>query len=217
MTKEEEKKQLIPKEELNSTLQSEKLKNDTLLKENKYEEATKGYTELINKINEIGKNYLDLNEIEKESIIKEFLVPSFSNLCFMQMKKKEWNQAIKYAKSVLKFDEKNIKALYRKCVAEIKISDFENAEKDIINLKTVIPGSTELRTLESMFEENKQKESLKEMKKYKAMMNCYRKMNEEKEYNDKSAFGKFCANCNKGLKRIFCCCNKRSVVKRKIN
>ena len=188
MTKEEEKKQLIPKEELNSTLQSEKLKNDTLLKENKYEEATKGYTELINKINEIGKNYLDLNEIEKESIIKEFLVPSFSNLCFMQMKKKEWNQAIKYAKSVLKFDEKNIKALYRKCVAEINISDFENAEKDIINLKTVIPGSTELRTLESMFEENKQKESLKEMKKYKAMMNCYRKMNEEKEYNDKSVF-----------------------------
>ena len=216
MTKEEENKPLMPKGEINTTLQSEKLKNDNLLKENKYEEATKGYNELVKTINEIGKTYIDLNEIEKESIIKEFLVPSFSNLCFIEMKKKEWNQAIKYAKSVLKFDEKNIKALYRKCVAEININDYENAENDLKILKSVIPGSTEMKTLENMFEENRQKESLKEMKKYKAMMNCYRKINEEKDYNEKSAFGKFCSDLNKILKRIFCCCNKRSVVKRKI-
>lgn len=206
----------INKEELNKSFQEEKMKNDELLKENNYDKAISGYIELINKIRNSTKDKNDLSTDDKNEIVKEFLVPCYSNLCFIYLKKNDWNSVVNNSNLVLRYDKKNTKALYRKCVANINLFNFEEAQKGIEELKTLIPGNTELRALESMLEQKKTEDNLKQMKKYKNMMKSYYKMNEEEEYQKKSKLGKLIFDCKGELKKIFCCCNKRRTVRKSI-
>ena len=77
-----------------------------------------------------------------------------------------------------------------------------------------MPENTELRSLESMLDDKKTEDNLKQMKKYRNMMKCYHKINEEKEYQSMSIIGRFFYDCKGVCKRIFCCCNKRKRVKK---
>ena len=62
---------LKSKEEVSIHFQEEKSKNDLLLKESKYPEAIKGYSELIKNINKELKEHKELSKEDKDSIIKE--------------------------------------------------------------------------------------------------------------------------------------------------
>ena len=207
---------LLSKEELNKIFQEEKSKADTLTRESKYSEAIGAYEELIKKINKELKLNKDLTKEEKDSIIREFLLTSHSNLCLISIKQKDWNSAIKNANFILRFEKNNIKAMYRKCYSEINLREYENAQGTLSELKKLMPENTELKNLENMFDEKKTEDNLKEMKKYRNMMKCLHKVNEEEEYKNMSKIGRFFYDCKGVCRRIFCCCNKRRTVK-KIN
>ena len=206
---------LLTKEELKNKFKGEKEKIDIMLKEGKYEEALKGYDELIKNIeNEIEKNKSILKE-DKDQIIKEYVIPLYSNLSFINIKQNDWNSVIKNTKLILNIEKENIKAIYRKCYAEINLSEYEMAEETINKLRNLIGDENpELVSLVKMLEQKKTEDNLQKMKKYKKMMNYYHKLNEEKEYQELSKIGKFFYGCNEICKKIFCCCNKRKTIKK---
>ena len=206
---------LLTKEELKNKFKGEKEKIDIMLKEGKYEEALKGYDELIKNIeNEIEKNKSILKE-DKDQLIKKYIIPLYLNLSFINIKQNDWNSVIKNTKLILNIEKENIKAIYRKCYAEINLSEYEMAEETINKLRNLIGDENpELVSLVKMLEQKKTEDNLQKMKKYKKMMNYYHKLNEEKEYQEMSKIGRFFYNCKGVCKRIFCCCNKRRTVKR---
>ena len=205
---------LMSKDEIIKNFQEEKTKIDLLTKESKYTEAIQGYNDLIKNLNKVLKENKELSKEEKESIIKEFLITSYSNICFINIKQNDWNSAIKSASLVLRYDKENNKALYRKCFAEINICEYEQAEGTLKILKKLMPENSELRILENMLDEKRTEDNLKKMKKYKNMMRCYHKLNQEKEYQNMSKIGRFFYDCKGVFRRICCCCNKRRIVKK---
>jgi len=202
---------LISKEEQCKKFQEEKSKIDILTRESNYPEAIEKYKELIKNIQDtVKKNYRE----EKEFFAKELLIPIYSNLCFIYIKQNDYNSIVQNANIILKIDKENIKALYRKCFAEINMYEFEKAEEDINKLRKLMPGSNELQKLENLLDEKKTEDNLKKMKKYKNMMRYYHKMNEENEYKNLSKIGKFFYHCKGYCRIIFCCCNKRKTIKK---
>ena len=206
---------LLTKEELKNKFKGEKEKIDIMLKEGKYEEALKGYDELIKNIeNEIEKNKSILKE-DKDQIIKEYVIPLYSNLSFINIKQNDWNSVIKNTKLILNIEKENIKAIYRKCYAEVNLSEYEMAEETINKLRNLIGDENpELVSLVKMLEQKKTEDNLQKMKKYKKMMNYYHKLNEEKEYQEMSIIDKFFYNLNEFCLDIFCCCKKRKKIKK---
>ena len=205
---------LKSKEEILKNFQEEKSKNDILLKELKYPDAIKGYSVLIKNINKELKENKEISKEEKDSIIKEYLLTSYSNLCFISIKQQDWDSTIKYASLILRFDKENTRAIYRRCFAYINKCEYDKAEENLKILKKLIPNNDELKILENMLDEKKTEDSLKQMKKYKKMMRYYHKINEETEYQNMSRVGRFFYDCKGACKRIFCCCNKRRRVKK---
>ena len=205
---------LKTKDEIIKSFEEEKSKIDLLTKESKYSEAIQGYSELIKNINKELKENKELLKEDKDSIIKEFLIPSYSNLCFINIKQSDWKSAIKNSSLILRFDKENAKAIYRKCFAYINLCEYEKAEESLDELRKLMPQNSELKILENMLDEKKTEDNLKKMKKYKNMMRYYHKMNEEKEYQNMSAIGKFFYGCKGVCRRIFCCCNKRRTIKK---
>ena len=205
---------LLSKEELEKKYKEEKEKIDIILKEAKYDEAFKGYNELITNIEKEMRKNNSLQKEEKESIKKIYLIPCYSNLSYINIKQKKWKSVIDNTNTILKIDKENTKALYRKCHAEINLSEYENAEETLYQLKKLIGNSPEFENLKRSLDEKKTNDKLQEMKKYKKMMNYYHKLNEEKEYKEMSKIGKFFYGCHSCLKQIFCCCNKRKTIKK---
>jgi tetratricopeptide (TPR) repeat protein len=208
---------LMTKEEFTKIIQEEKSKANELTKKAQYLEAIESYKEIIKKIKKEFKQNNNLTQEDKDSIIKQFVLTSYSNLSYIFIKQDDWNSAAKSANSILRYDKNNTKAIYRKCYAEIKLGEYEKAEETMEDLRKLLPpDNEELKTLENMLDETKTGDSLKQMRKYQKMMKSYYKMNEEKEYQSMSRIGKFFYDCNGICKRIFCCCNKRKTIK-KIN
>ena len=118
-----ESEPLLSKEELEKKYKEEKEKIDIILKEAKYEEAFKGYNDLTMNIEkEIRKNK-SLKDEDIESLKKDYLIPCYSNLSYINIKQKNWKSVISNANSILEIEKQNIKALYRKCYAEINLSE----------------------------------------------------------------------------------------------
>ena len=209
-----ESEPLLSKEELEKKYKEEKEKIDIILKEAKYEEAFKGYNDLTMNIEKEIRTNKSLKDEDIESLKKDYLIPCYSNLSYINIKQKNWKSVISNANSILEIEKQNIKALYRKCYAEINLSEYKNAEETLYLLKSLIGESPEFGNLKKSLDEKKMSDKLQEMKKYKKMMNYYHKMNEEKEYQEMSKIGKLFFNCRGFCKRIFCCCNKRKRVKK---
>ena len=205
---------LMSKEEIIKNFQDVKTKIALLTKESKFTEAIQGYNDFIKDINKTLNENKEISKEDKNFIIKEFLISSYSNLCFINIKLNDWNSVIKNSSLILRYDKENAKALYRKCFAEINIYEYERAEYTLNALKKIMPDNSEISRLEKMLDEKRTEDNLKKMKKYKNMMRCYHKLNEEKEYQEMSKIGRFFYNCKGVCKRIFCCCNKRRTVKR---
>ena len=143
------------------------------------------------------------------------MVPLYSNLCFINIKQNDFNSVINNANFILKIEKDNTKAIYRKCYAEINLSEYEKAEETMDKLRQLIGDENhEMKSLRKLLDQKKTEDNLKKMKKYKKMMNYYHKLNEEKEYQEMSKIGKFFYGCNEFCKKIFCCCNKRKTIKK---
>ena len=209
-----ENEPLLSKDDLEKKYKEEKEKIDIILKEDKYDEAYKGYNDLIMNIEKDIRKNTSLQKEDIDEIKKIYLIPCYSNLSYINIKQKKWKSVIENANTILEIDKKNTKALYRKCYAEINLSEYENAEETLYQLKNLIGDSPEFENLKKSFEEKKTSDKLQEMKKYRKMMNYYHKLNEEKEYKEISKIGKFFYGCHSCLKKILCCCNKRKTIKR---
>ena len=210
-----ENEPLLTKEELEKKYKEEKGKVDQLLKEGKYEEALNGYNELIKTIEKQIKQNKSIQKEERILLIKQYIVPLYSNLCFINIKQNDFNSVINNANFILKIEKDNTKAIYRKCYAEIYLSEYEKAEETMDILRQLIGDENhEMKSLRKLLDQKKTEDNLKKMKKYKKMMNYYHKLNEEKEYQEMSKIGKFFHGCNEICKKIFCCCNKRKTIKK---
>ena len=210
-----ENEPLLTKEELEKKYKEEKGKVDQLLKEGKYEEALNGYNELIKTIEKQIKQNKSIQKEERILLIKQYMVPLYSNLCFINIKQNDFNSVINNANFILKIEKDNTKAIYRKCYAEIYLSEYEKAEETMDILSQLIGEENhEMKSLRKLLDQKKTEDNLKKMKKYKKMMNYYHKLNEEKEYQEMSKIGKFFYGCNEICKKIFCCCNKRKTIKK---
>ena len=57
-------------------------------------------------------------------------LPLYLNIAACQVKLEQYENAIKNCSKALEIDSKNVKALYRRCVALTQINDFQGACKD---------------------------------------------------------------------------------------
>ena len=209
-----ESEPLLEKEELDKKYKEEKSKIDIILKQGKYEDALNGYNELIKNMEKEIKKNKSLKKEDRDSMLKEYMIPLYSNLCYINIKQNDWKSVINNANLILKIEKENTKALYRKCYAEISISEYDMAEETLEELINLLGQNPEVENLRRTLDQKKTIDNLQKMKKYKKMMNYYHKLNEEKEYQEMSKIGKFFYCCNECCKKIFCCCNKRKTVKK---
>ena len=209
-----ESEPLLEKEELDKKYKEEKSKIDIILKQGKYEDALNGYNELIKNMEKEIKKNKSLKKEDRDSMLKEYMIPLYSNLCYINIKQNDWKSVINNANLILKIEKENTKALYRKCYAEINISEYDMAEETLEELVNLLGQNPEVENLRRTLDQKKTIDNLQKMKKYKKMMNYYHKLNEEKEYQEMSKIGKLFYCCNECCKKIFCCCNKRKTVKK---
>ena len=62
--------------------------------------------------------------------INSLKLPVYLNIAACQIKLKQYENAIKNCTKALEIEDKNVKALYRRCVALTEINEFERAWKD---------------------------------------------------------------------------------------
>lgn len=129
---------------------------DEELKSQKYEDALKSYTKAVITFKHLVKEKL-IDEDLAMSLKKEILIPSNLNMSFIDIKKKDWDNAIRHCTKVLFVEKNHVKALYRRCTAYIYKGNFKKADEDLFELEDLIGGTKELEQLEQLFEENKRK------------------------------------------------------------
>jgi tetratricopeptide (TPR) repeat protein len=100
------------------------------------------------------ENCLETDEKQATDLIEEIGIPVHLNmaLCFLNLE--DWNNVIFFCNKVLELKPDNIKALYRRCRAFLKMKNLEKAAKDIQKLEQELPGnSEELKYLKTNYEE----------------------------------------------------------------
>jgi len=79
-------------------------------------------------------------------------------MAYIYNKKKDYKSVVSACTKVIEYDPNIVKALYRRGMAYINLSKYENADKDIEVLEDLIPRTKELEDLIN-YMENHQKKS----------------------------------------------------------
>lgn len=95
-------------------------------------------------------------------------------MSFIYNKLKDWKSVVSSCTKVIEIDPNNSKALYRRSLAFINLSKYENADKDICILKELIPKTKELEDLISYMENHKNKTKETNHILYKKMFRKYK-------------------------------------------
>lgn len=155
-----------------SVPESSKKKGDEYLKANDLEEAIRCYSKVIMAI-KILHDDKAIDERELARMVKEIGIPSNLNMSYCYLKMKEWQKVIDHTTRVIEFEKTHVKALYRRCLANIELNKFDKADEDLIMLEELIGGSKELEDLENKFENKKKEIQENEMLIYKKMSKKY--------------------------------------------
>merc|ERR1712032_1634162 len=146
----DEKKQKWDMSDEEKKAEAKKLKEEgtELFKKQDYVNAAEKYTEAAEYIN-------DDEDGEKSSVpenSKELYINCWNNAAMCLLKIKRYSATESACSSVIKVDEKNVKALYRRGVASMKAEDFSQAKKDLLlahsldkENKAVIKACSELK------------------------------------------------------------------------
>jgi len=146
----DEKKQKWDMSDEDKKAEAKKLKEEgtELFKKQDYVNAAEKYTEAAEYIN-------DDEDGEKSSVpenSKELYINCWNNAAMCLLKIKRYSATESACSSVIKVDEKNVKALYRRGVASMKAEDFSQAKKDLLlahsldkENKAVIKACSELK------------------------------------------------------------------------
>lgn len=115
---------------------------------------------------------IKLDELHEETIRKDTLAltsVSLLNLAACQLKFKQDHHAAQNCTKVLRIEPENVKALYRRGLALINMSDFDQAREDLIKARSLEPSNRavedQLRSLEAKVQAQKikYKDALKTM------------------------------------------------------
>jgi len=115
--------------------QAEKLKEEgtEFFKKQDYANAGEKYTE--------AAEYINDDEDGEESSVpddsKELYINCWNNAAMCLLKVRRYSAAVSACSSVIKVDEKNVKALYRRGIASMKTEDFSQAKKDLLNARSL--------------------------------------------------------------------------------
>jgi len=95
-------------------------------------------------------------------VLKKVLLPSLLNSAACKLKLNESASAIDDCNTVLLLDDKNVKALYRRAQANIKMSDLVEAKNDLQSALNISPDDkavrTEMTRVKKLVEQQRQKE-----------------------------------------------------------
>ena len=180
----------MSKEELKKEIFSIKKEADEELNKKNYDKAISQYNDIIFKIKELEINKVNFSDEEKNSFTNELIIPSNLNLSFIYFKKNDWKNVITHSTNVLNINPNNTKAKYRRCIANINLSELYKAKEDLNDLKNKLGNNTELKILQQMYIDKEKQVNENEGKRYKKMFKNLSKINHDIEYEKKSNFGK---------------------------
>jgi len=101
-----------------------------LFMKHKYSEAAEKYTEAAEYIHDDEEEFVPDNS-------KELYINCWNNAAMCLLKVKRYTAVVAACSCVIKVDEKNMKALYRRGVANMKLEDFFQAKKDLMIARTL--------------------------------------------------------------------------------
>lgn len=150
----------------------EKSKGDEMLKQGKLDDASKHFCRAILSIKVLNDEKL-ISEETLYNYIKEVGTASNLNLSYIYMNQKDWTSAVTRLDRVIEFENKHVKALYRRCLCLINLNKFDEADNDLMTLEDLIGGSKELEDLEEIFEKRRSKDKSEEKTIYSRMFKQY--------------------------------------------
>ncbi|KAL0487472.1 FK506-binding protein [Acrasis kona] len=128
-------------------------------KEQKYTAASRRYNTVI-----------DLaDRLESEQEKKEYKLLGHLNLAAVYNNQKNYTEAIKSCDEVLKIDQNNVKALFRRGQASNEGKDYEAAKKDLTRALEIEPNNAAVQKLLTTVKKNATEERNKEKKLYSNM------------------------------------------------
>lgn len=147
--------------------ESKKLKEEGTLeyKQQKYKEALDKYEESLKYIEKIPEK--DINE--DLVILKKSLMLNCCNCC---NKLKDFYKTIKIALNVINIDNKNPKAYYYKCFANVSLCEFEDAKNDYQKLVEYMGNENDpgVINLKNLIKDKEHEKNLKDKNKMKSFL-----------------------------------------------
>ena len=119
-------------------------------KEEDYLNASKSYSKSLMAFNHLLKEGMFPSEHEARAMVEEVQIPSLLNLaaCYLKLNYGYSNVVI-YCSDVLKVQENNIKALYRRAIAYTFLDKFEEAQADITRAMELEPENGALKKIQN--------------------------------------------------------------------
>ncbi len=118
----------------------EKKLGDVNNSEKNYEEAIAHYKNSIMALKILFDDEKSLAEDEKRAtdLIEEVGIPVHLNLAFCFLQVEDWESVIYYCNKVLELNPENVKAIYRRCKAYLKLKEVRNKiNLSLIKLKKI--------------------------------------------------------------------------------
>ena len=127
----------------------EREKGNKFWKEEDYLNASKSYSKALLAFNHLLKQGMFASEEEARDMVVEVQVPSLLNLaaCYLKLNYGYSNVVI-YCSDVLKIQENNITALYRRAIAYTFLDQFEEAQADIKLAMELEPENQALKKIQ---------------------------------------------------------------------
>jgi len=153
--KQKEKWELSPEEKIEKANEL-KQEGTEFFKSQKYDKAAAKYEEAA------GYAFDDEDGEIVPDDDKALLISCWSNAAMCYIKLKQWSEAIHASNEVIKVDENNLKALYRRGLAKLNSGSLKEAKIDLMAAYKIDSKNKDIRAaitkLKKAFEESKRKE-----------------------------------------------------------
>ncbi|XP_012068191.1 70 kDa peptidyl-prolyl isomerase isoform X2 [Jatropha curcas] len=141
-----------------------KEEGNLLFKSGKYQKAGKKYDKAVDYV--VEEESFGDNE---QKLVKSLIVSCWLNGAACSLKLDDLQGAIKLCSKVLDIEYNNVKALYRRAQAYIRILDLFSAEVDIKKALEVDPQSREVKSLQKMLKQLQAESNKRDAKLYSNM------------------------------------------------
>lgn len=116
---------------------------------------------------------------EQMQLVAQYKVSLLNNFALCLMKLEEYKKAIDFLERVLKQDDKNVKAVYRKATCHLILNDIEEAERDFKRVLELDPEEKDSKQKLEIIAKRNEKYKKKEVQAFKNIFNTGRWCQEE--------------------------------------